>query len=182
MKHTQLTQSLFTIRNVHFRGMVGDKHGAEWERYGRTLKHSKPPTPPFMLRCWWYHSNCPCSNSISPQFHISEEERLWQKASSLSRAGQAISRGNGYLTSNLNSINEMLLRADSLSCFYTADANHLFPYVCVCEKDLLRPVLKAMQCKFNGPHNPREPPAVRFVPLTDSMQVTLVFIHRDPGN
>lgn len=88
-----------------------------------------------MLRYWWYHSNCPCSNSISPQFHISEEERLWQKASSLSRAGQAISCGNGYLTSNLNSINEMLLRADSLSCFYTADANRFFP-MCVSVREI----------------------------------------------
>lgn len=73
----------------------------------------------------------------------------------------------------------MLLRADSLSCFYTADANRFFPNVCVCERDLLRPVLKAMQCKFKGPHQPRKPPAVRFV--TDSMQVTFVFIHCEPG-
>lgn len=28
----------------------------------------------------------------------------------------------------------MLLRADSLSCFYTADANRFFPNVCVCER------------------------------------------------
>lgn len=85
---TYTTDSITIHHQKHsFRGMVGDKHGSEWERYGRTLKHSNPPSPPFMLRCWWYHSNCPCSNSISPQFHISEEERLWQKASSLS--GQA---------------------------------------------------------------------------------------------